>query len=440
MMAFSLVSADVSLTVYQRNLVLVNDTRTVDLQKGVNTVVFDNIAPGIYEATLRIAPASRASGIETIEQSYEYDLADQDRIWRKYLDQEFSFLKDDSLYEGTLLKLDDDFIYLEPKDQPGSVAMIERSGLEDMTFDALPEGIVLHPQAHWVVKSNKKRNNLKVEISYLADGMTWQADYNAMITGDDMINLQGNLTLTNSLDMDFESAHIDLIAGDPHRSYDRRTLSGEDEFGAVESADMEKDTRFFEYRRYSLPEAASLHAFQTKGVPLIGPVDVKCQKDFFFDGSAGTGEVMIRLNFDNDKDSGLGIGLPEGDLLLYKEDNGKAQFLGEDHLEASAPGDQVELLIGKAFDIRADRRRISHQRIARNRTKDIVEITFTSSRLETSKITVRERLYGFWEIAEADWGDSPIDHRIEHANMVEFDLELAPGESKTLRYNVEYGY
>jgi hypothetical protein len=144
---------------------------------------------------------------------------------------------------------------------------------------------------------------------------------------------------------------------------------------------------------------------------------------------------------DNDKKSGLGMGLPEGDLQLYKKDvDGKMQFLGEDHLEASSPGDEIELLIGKAFDIRVDRRRISHQRIARNRTRDTFELKFTSSREEDSKITVRERLYGFWEISEAQWNDQPVEHRTEHANMVEFDLTLESGKTATLHYVVEYGY
>jgi hypothetical protein len=279
-----------------------------------------------------------------------------------------------------------------------------------------------------------------LEISYLSDGITWQADYTALLKGDKAVTLQGNLTLTNALEAVFKDASVDLIAGDLHRSYDRRQLSGEDEFGEVRAAE-EDETRFFEYRRYKVPEPTTLHANQTKGLPLIGPVDVKAQRDFFFDGSAGTGEVMIRLLMQNDEKSGLGMGLPEGDLLLYTKDvDGKMQFLGEDHLEASSPGDEVELLIGKAFDIRVDRRRVSHQRIARNRTRDTFEIKFTSSREEDAKITVRERLYGFWEISEAQWNDQPVEHRVEHANMIEFDLNLEAGKTATLHYIVEYGY
>ncbi len=441
MMGMSPLRAEVSLTVYQRDLVLVRDVRTVDLDKGENKIVFENVAPGIYESTIRITPLGRSSGLKTIEQSYEYDLADQDRIWRKFLGKAFQFTKDDSLYKGTLLRFDEDFIYLEPEDRPGSVSIIERSGLKDMTFDALPEGLVLHPEILWKVKSGKKRSDLKVEVSYLTDGMTWQADYTTLLLSDDRVRLQGNLTLTNSLDMDFEDARVDLIAGDLHRSFDRRELGAEDAFAESAAAKKEEETRFFEYRRYSLPETTTLHANQTKGVQLIGPVDVACENNFFYDGSTGSDEVLIRLTFDNNAKSGLGLALPEGDLLLYKEDEGgKTQFLGEDHLDASSPGDQVELIIGKAFDLRVDRRRMSHQRISRNRTRDTIEIVFASSRTKKSQITVRERLYGFWEIVEAEWGGKPVTHRVEHANKIEFDLELAPQSSDTLRYVVEYGY
>lgn len=432
--------AKVSLTVYQRNLVLVRDTRTVDLDRGENRVVFDKVAPGIYESSLRIVPLDKSADVKTIEVSYEYDLADRDRIWRKYLNKPFEFTKDDSLYKGRLLSFDDDLVYLEPEGQPGAVALIERSGIKDMTFEALPEGLVLHPEIVWKVKSGKKHQNVKAEISYLSDGMTWQADYAAHLLADDRIRLLGSLTLTNSLDLDFEDARVDLIAGDPHRAYDSKTLYGGDEFSAP--FEEKKDgARFFEYRQYKLPEPASLHASQTKNVPLIGPAEVVSEKGFLYDGSAGDEEVLIRLAFENKVSSGLGVALPEGDLLLYQvDDSGLIQFLGEDRLEASSPGDKVELIIGKAFDLRVDRKRISHQRISRNRTRDTVEIVLGSSREKSSKITVRERLYGFWEIVEATWAGQPIGHRVEDANKIEFDVELAASKSDTLRYVVEYGY
>ncbi|TKJ40006.1 hypothetical protein CEE37_09730 [candidate division LCP-89 bacterium B3_LCP] len=436
----SAVCAEVSLTVYQRDLVLIRDTREVDLSRGINKISFTDIAPAIYESTLRINPTKNTKGISTVEQSYEYDLADRDRIWKKFLGKHFEFTKDDSLYSGILLNFDDDRIYLELEDQPGSVALVSRSGIEDMTFESLPEGLVLHPEVVWTVNSSRKRSNVEVEISYLADGMTWQADYTAYLRNSDRIQLEGNITLTNSLDMDFQDVSLDMIAGDPHRSYDRRPLGGEDEFGVPGVIPSEKETRFFEYRRYSLPERTDLHASQTKGVPFITVADVSCEKAFFYDGSSSEEEVLVRLTFENLESSGLGIGLPEGDLLLYQFDDDRVQFLGEDHLEASSPGDEVELIIGKAFDLRVDRKRVSHQRISRNRTRDTIEITFVSSRDSNSKITVRERLYGFWEIMESAWGDDPASFRTVHSNKVEFDLEISPGESKTLRYVVEYGY
>lgn len=433
--------ADVSLTVYQRDLVLVRDVRTVDLERGRNRIVFNDIAPGINEPTLRIIPRGNPSDLKTVEQSYEYDLADEDRIWSKFLGKSFQFTKDDSLYTGILRNFDDDHIYLEPEGKPGAVAMIGRSGIKDMTFEALPEGLVLRPEVVWVVNSGKKRSHQEVEISYLTGGINWQADYTASISKPDVVRLVGNVTLSNTLDIDFKDARIDLIAGDLHRSFDSRRMGGGDVFSAPDREGKETGARFFEYRHYQLPEATSLHASQTKGVPLIGPVNVACEKNFFYDGSSSEEEVVIRLLINNDEKSGLGIALPEGDLLLYQEnDKGTAYFLGEDHLQASSPGDKVELTIGKAFDLRVDRKRVSHQRISRNRTKDNIEIIFGSSRENVSKITVRERLYGFWDIVEAQWNGKPLDYRSTHANQIEFDLELAPGVTDTLRYVVEYGY
>ena len=438
--SFSL-HAEISLTVYQRDLVLVRDTRTIDLQKGENRIVFDNVAPGIYQPTLRILPAKEFSDLKTIEQNYEYDLASQDRIWHKFLGKPFQFTKDDSLHKGVLRNFDDKFIYLEPEDRPGAVSLIERSGIKDAVFDALPEGLVLRPQIVWKVHADRPRQDVKVEISYLSNGVTWQADYAAHVLSDDRVRLQGNLTLSNSLDMDFPEARLELMAGNPHRTGDPRQLSDEDAIATPQEAARETGARFFEYRRYEVPQMTSLHASQTKNVPLIGPVDVAAKRSFFYDGSSGAEEVQVKLDFDNSRSAGLGIALPEGDLLLYQaDDKGQQHFLGEDHLKASSPGDKVELVMGKAFDLRVDRKRVDHQRIARNRTRDAVEIVLASSREKTAQITVRERLYGYWEIVEATWGGRAISHRVEDSNRIEFDVDLAPGASDTLRYVVEYGY
>jgi hypothetical protein len=433
--------AQVSLTIYQRNLVLVNDTRTVDLAKGENRIVFADIAPGIYQPTLRVTPGKDPSEVKTIELNYEHDLVNQDRLWHKYLDKDFEFTKGDSTYKGILRNFDDKFIYLEPAGRPGTISLVDRSGLKDMVFEALPQGLALHPEVIWKVRSGQARKSVPVTISYLTNGITWQADYAAYVVNEDRVRLTGNLTLTNTLEMDFPEAHLDLIAGSPHRTGDSRQLSDEEALTIPQAKSEETGAKFFEYRHYPVPDVTSLHASQSKGLPLIGPVEVNAQKGFFYDGSSGMEEVEIHLTFPNRKDAGLGMALPEGDLLLYQTaQDGAPIFLGEDHLKASSPGDDVELVIGKAFDLRVDRNRVDHERIARNRTRDTVEIILASSREQAAPITVRERLYGFWDITGATWGGKPVTHRVKDANKVEFEVQLAPGKTDTLRYVVEYGY
>jgi hypothetical protein len=433
--------AQVSLTVYQRDLVLVHDDRTVDLQKGDNRIVFTGIAPDLYQPTLRVTPSKDLSDLKTVEINYEYDLVSQDRLWRKYLDKPFEFTKSDSTYKGILRNFDDKTIFLEPEGKPGAISLVERSGVKDMIFEALPQGLALRPEVVWKVRSGQARKNARVEISYLTKGITWQADYAAYVVNDNRVRLTGNLTLSNSLEMDFPDAKLDLIAGSPHRTGDARQLSDEDALSTPQAETKAAGERFFEYRHYSVPGTTSLHGSQSMGLPLIGPVDVTAQRGFFYDGSSGTEEVEIHLTFANRKDAGLGIALPEGDLLLYQADgDGQPQFLGEDQLKSSSPGDEVELVIGKAFDLRVDRNRVDHERIARNRTRDTVQIILASSRDKASKLTIRERLYGFWDITKATWGGKEVTPKVKDANRVEFNVELAPGATDTLNYVVEYGY
>ena len=76
---------EVSLTIYNSNLGLVKQTKSLDFDKGVGFVRFDDVAALIDPTSVHIKPAS--SGIEILEQNYQYDLISTQKMMQRSWDE-----------------------------------------------------------------------------------------------------------------------------------------------------------------------------------------------------------------------------------------------------------------------------------------------------------------------------------------------------------------
>ena len=135
------------LAVYNQNLALVKDLRSLDLSEGLNEVRFVDVAALIDPTSVSFRSLTDPEGTSVVEQNYEYDIVGSVKLLSKYVDQEISVVTDDGQeYVGTLLSGAGDVI-LEAAD--GTITVLKLDRIKEYTFPALPEGLITRPTLVW---------------------------------------------------------------------------------------------------------------------------------------------------------------------------------------------------------------------------------------------------------------------------------------------------
>ena len=78
---------DVAITIYNSNVGLVKDTRLIDLKTGVLELKFMDVAAKIDPTTVHIKSLVNGSGLNVLEQNYEYDLLSPQKLLEKFVGQ-----------------------------------------------------------------------------------------------------------------------------------------------------------------------------------------------------------------------------------------------------------------------------------------------------------------------------------------------------------------
>lgn len=456
---------DIELTVYNQGFGLVKEIRQYDLKQGRQLVYVGDVAQMIEASSVGVRSVSAPGSFTILEQNYQYDLISPAAILAKVVGKQIilnrvlpngvkervtgtlmssptAIISGESgnmhTYNGMVIKTDDGRILLDP------------SG--EVEVASIPNGLISTPTLVWDLQAETSGKN-KVELSYLTQGISWIADY--VLQLDDVgtkADLKGWVTLTNNSGATYENAKLKLLAGDVQRVQERLPMAAR---GGAQSKQMDagfQEEQFADYHLYTLQRPATVKNKEMKQVSLLEGFGVPVKKKLVIDsmiaypgyrpgeGEVGTGVMkpQIRIEFTNDKASHLGMPLPAGKVKVFGRDkSGSVQMLGEDTIGHTPRDEKISLVVGRAFDVVAERKRTSFQLIRRgNEVRGIIE-TFEieiRNRKETPEnVNVIERLYGGeWKITAKNMEFTQLD-----SNTVEFVVALNANEVKKLVYTVE---
>src|SRR6202167_2475904 len=199
---------DLAVTVYNSNLALVRDVRQIPLQSGVFPLRFEDVAASINPVTVHFRSLTDASKLSVVEQNYEYDLLDAQKLLQKYVGREVGFNWNGVEMTGLLLA-----------DNNGPIWKVNNqiiTGLPVGTFHfpELPDNLYSRPTLVWML-DNRGANAQKVEASYLTANMSWKADYVLAVTGDGKgADLGGLVAVTNNRGVAYGNAKLQLCSGE----------------------------------------------------------------------------------------------------------------------------------------------------------------------------------------------------------------------------------
>ena len=441
----------VSLTIYNQNLALVRDVRTMKIPEGTGTLRFADIASQIDATSVHFSVLPLSSSCTILEQNFEYDLVSSEKLLLKYLDKQIKVrTKDDFQYEGALASYDGNQLVLVMDREKGPVVMVNRENVKNVEFPQLPGGLITRPSLVWLVRS-AKGGDQTAEVSYLTGGMNWRADYVVTVGKDEKtISLNGWVTIVNTSGASYEDAGIKLIAGDVNRVAEaggrpQSLMKTAMAMDAVAAPQFEEKA-FFEYHLYTLQRAATLKNNQTKQISLLFAPSIAAEKVYHYDGAVqrwyhydnwrqpANTKVAVKMEFKNSEKNGLGIPLPQGKIRVYKADSdGTLQFIGEDSIDHTPKDERLDLLLGNAFDIVGERKITDHKILGTNLFRDSYEITIRNHKSEAVTVKAVERQWGDWKIVQ-----NSMSFEKKDAGTVEFSIPVAKDGEARVTYVAEY--
>ena len=441
---------DLALTIYNSNLALIRDVRQISLPAGTFSLRFMDVAATINPTTVHFRSLSGASGLSVLEQNYEYDLLEPDKILRKYVGRTVKVIRDRNVNGSTVTEEIEAELLAYNNGPVWRIGGEIVTGLraDQLRFPELPDNLYSRPTLVWML-DNRGALRQRVETSYLAGGMAWNADYVLTVARDDRAaELGGWVTITNNSGTSFPNAALQLIAGDLHRAsagYSREAdrMAQKMELAAAAPASFAREA-FSEYHLYALQRRTSVNDKQTKQISLLTADGVPVEKRFVVEGqqfyyrnrqhpgSPLKDIVKVYYRFRNEERAGLGVPMPAGIVRVYQADSkGAIQFAGEDRIEHTPKDEQVNLYTGNAFDIVCERKQVDYRKIADDVYEMAFEITLRNHKDTPVSVEVNEPIAGDWQMLDATHRWTKSD-----AWAASFTVPAVGNGVSTLRYRV----
>jgi hypothetical protein len=445
----------VAITVYNSNLGLVRDTRSLRLPRGTSQLRFMDVAQQIKSSTVHIKSLTAPADLRVVEQSYEYDLLNPQKLLDKYVGRELTLLmrrlenNTEQLIptRATLLSNQGGQVW-----QIGDQIVINPTQIAEIRFDQLPADLIAKPTLVWTLDNNGPETQT-VEASYLTNGLSWQADYVVVVSQNDTrADLNGWVTLTNQSGTTYRNAELKLVAGDVNRVEDgEQKLMREARvmaMAATPAAPQFAEESLFEYHLYTLQRPTTIKQSETKQINLLSAADLVVRKELVLNGQAiyfrgfeNPGEpirekVGVYVEFRNSTENKLGQPLPAGVLRVYQADqSGSQQLIGESRIDHTPKDESVRVKLGDAFDLVAERKQTEYRAISRRSAEYAYEIRLRNRKKEPVTIIVNEPIGGEWEMLSSSF---PAQKTAAFA--ARFDVPVPAEGEAVLTYRVRLRY
>lgn len=362
---------DVSITIYNNNLALIQDTRQLSLPSGRSKQDFPDVSAAIRPETVSI----QAEGAGVVEQNFDYDLLSPDKLMDKAVGQTVTLVRTNP---ATGAETSEPAEVLANNN--GTIVRvgnrIEILGGQRVVFPSLPPGLRARPTLS-VTLDSSRAGRRPVTLSYLSRAFGWKADYVALFDEKaGKLDMQGWITLTNSSGTGFGNARVLLVAGKPAGSDDDdeddddgngyRPARPSGNRAGTQSAAREQ---LGDYYVYPIAARTTVANAQQKQVGFLDTAGVPATKGYTF-RNAWSGQsndpqgVDTVLRFSTARAAGLGDALPQGTVRVYMRDaQGQPQFIGENTIPHTPMGSTLAIKTGEAFDVKVKPTLVRRERI-----------------------------------------------------------------------------
>ena len=422
------------LTVYADGIALVRDVRELALLAGRNPLRLEDLSPALIADSLALEISPEAGVTELRLPAGEPSLG---ALRRHYLGRRVNLLPADGSRGGQRSGL------LVGAGEPPLVLVDER--LEALGPDAPwrlafppPWPDLGVPTALTAVAVTERSGSRSAELHYLSEGLDWNVDYVGRLQGD-RLELTGFATLANATGLALPQARVRLVAGTVNRVRRSRAMEAMQARASMADA-MPRAEAGFEYHVYALGNPVSLDDGERRRFRLLERSFEGVERRYRVQAPGplrpAAGEtplpVEVALAFGNGE-AGADP-LPGGVARIYGEHQGTPWFLGEDRLPHTPGAAPVELTLGQAFDLRAQRVQTEYQRRGERGWEAAWELTLHNARPEAVTVEVVEPVPPGAQLVSAS-----AEAARPAADRLVWQLQVPAGGEAALSYRLRDG-
>lgn len=414
---------EVAVTIYNDNLALVQDKRTLNLPGGRTRQEFPDVSASIRPETVTLTGA----GIGIVEQNFDFDLLTPDKLMAKAVGRTVTIVRTDPVTKAEIREQ-----ALVLANNNGTIVQIgNRIEVLDrmdsrVIFASLPPNLRARPTLS-VTMDSANAGTRPVTLNYLSRGLGWKADYVALFdeTGG-KIDVQGWITLTNSSGTTFNKASTLLVAGavgsdngNRPRNYRRPVPPGN--AAGTESANRE---RLGDFYVYPLAERTTIANAQQKQVSFLDVSGTPANKAYFYrnnwlnsSNEAQSADTVLR--FSSSREGGLGDALPAGTVRVYMRDvRGQPQFIGESNIGHTPMGSRLALKTGEAFDVKVQPTVEKREKLSDTKWRTTMRYRVTNARDAAVTVELAQAGLDSW------WKDTRIESESQPSDRTDADQAL----------------
>ena len=400
---------DLSVTIYNNDLALIQDTRQLALPRGRSRQEFADVSAQIRPETVTLT----AAGAGIIEQNFDYDLLSPQTLMNKSVGQSVTLVRTNpatgaETREAARVLANNGGTIVQVGDR---IEVLDRN-TGRVVFPSLPANLRARPTLS-VTLDSANAGTRPATLNYLSRGLGWKADYVALFDEKaGKLDVQGWITLTNTTGTTFNAAKTLLVAGavgtadggNRPRFYGGRGTPGPR--GNQPGTETARREQLGDFYLYPLAERTTIANAQTKQVSFLDVAGAPAAKTYFYrnpwlqklDEAVSVDTV---LKFSSSREGGLGDALPAGTVRVYMRDaRGAPQFIGESEIPHTPMGSKLALKTGEAFDMKILPTVEKRERISDERWRTTMRYTLTNARAQGVTVELAQAaldgLYGSW--------------------------------------------
>jgi hypothetical protein len=400
---------DLSVTIYNNDLALVQDVRRLDLPTGRSRQNFADVSAAIRPETVGLAAPDSA----VVEQNFDYDLLSPTSLMQKSVGDMITLIRTASMTgtetrERAKVLAVNGGVVLQIGER---IEVLRDDGLPvRVVFDKVPESLRARPTLS-VMLDSRRAGPRPVTLSYLSNGLGWNADYVALFDQKaGTIDVQGWVTLRNTSGTSFVNAKTLLVAGEVSAENNSAGYTPRGRPRTIRAAGTETAAReqLGDFYLYPLAERTTIADKQTKQVSFLDVKGAPATNGYeyrsgWLESADQPRSAASVLRFSSEARGGMGDALPAGTVRVYMRDaRGEPQFVGENRIEHTPQGSHLSIRTGDAFDVKVQPVVAERTRLSASRWRTTMRYTLTNAKDQPVTVELIQGGVPWW------WTDTRI--------------------------------